>query len=280
MDKPVVSVITAAAPGVARLPFLEEAYSNLVAQILPSDATWEWLIEVDGDSGQEARAAFAPDPRVAVGSHTHQVGATVSRNLALARASGHWLLLMDDDDLLPPRALGALLGAVNQEPRAWWAVGRGENLYADGRREPWPHRFPSGFLPAGEMTRRTLDFGHVPLHTMSGLFRRDLILAIGGWSALMRDEDSALWLLASHLRPGVVIDELTYIYRRWPNQTITKAWFNDPGLIRASRTLIAARIEALEALGLSSSPPPAVARDWSGFIEADPVTEPAKISKT
>jgi len=233
------------------------------------------VIEVDGGNGAEAQAAFVADPRVRIGAHSHHVGSTTSRNLALVKAKGHWLLLMDDDDLLPPGALCALLAAVAREPRAWWATGRGENLYPDGRREPWPHRFPVGFLPAGEMTRRTLDFGHVPLHTMSGLFRRELILAIGGWSALMRDEDSALWLLASHLRPGVVINELTYTYRRWPRQTITEAWFNDPELIASSRTLIAARIEALEDMGLSSNPSPAHKRDWSNFIEADPLVEPA-----
>jgi glycosyltransferase involved in cell wall biosynthesis len=269
---PLVSVLTAS-PGRERLGFLRATYASLRVSLEAAGVDWEWALEIDGPPENYLPADVFPDPRVRLGTHGVKTGPATCRNLALARTRGHWVLLLDDDDLLPAGAMTALLAAASANQGAWWLTGRGENLYPDGRREDWPARFPIGPIAAGELTRRTLEFGHVPLHTMTGLFRRELLVALGGWPALIRDEDSALWLFVGELKDGVIIDDLTYIYRRWPDQTMAKPWFNDRALISRSRTLIAARIEAMSELDLAADRPVAP-RDWSRFINAAPEVTP------
>jgi glycosyltransferase involved in cell wall biosynthesis len=84
----VVSVITPVSTEAAS--YLPKAYESLVAQELPDGWDWEWLLQEDGETGSVQRLVPENDLRIRPGMGRHG-GPSVARNLALARARGHWL---------------------------------------------------------------------------------------------------------------------------------------------------------------------------------------------
>lgn len=93
--------------------YLCRCLDSLTAQTLPD---WEAILVDDGSpdaSGAICDRYAARDPRFRV-IHRENGGLSAARNTGLAAARGEWLLFLDSDDWLHPRALELLLAAATQ----------------------------------------------------------------------------------------------------------------------------------------------------------------------
>lgn len=124
---------------------------------------------------------------------------------------------VDADDELEPGALAALATALSDHPDAGYAVGHARDLMGDGLLIDHPLPVLPGLLPRGALLpawRTTPTDYRVPVHPAGVMWRRSLLLALGGWSALQGMEDTGVLMAASAVTEGVLVDSATLRYRR------------------------------------------------------------------
>jgi glycosyltransferase involved in cell wall biosynthesis len=212
---PTVSIITAVhARGAA---FLDETTASVAAQQLPTGWHLEWLVQEDSSEPMLAERFQAVDfaNYDAVGM---QLGIAATRNLALARASGDVVQVLDADDLLLPGALARLVRAFD-DPSIHWAVGQADDLMPDGSRVSWDSAMPYGVLKAGAINKWAEANGaNWPIHCAGLMIRTTSLRALGGWVGLPHDEDVAMFAALSEVTDGQNVDQVTWLYRQHPGQ--------------------------------------------------------------
>ncbi|MFF5144407.1 glycosyltransferase family 2 protein [Streptomyces sp. NPDC013157] len=241
-----ITVVTAVhAPSA---PFLPEAHKSLCEQRLPDGWEWEWLIQEDGH-GEEVQAYVPDDARVSF-RQGRAGGPGVARTMALARAQGSYVKVLDADDQLPPGALGRDLAALEARPDLGWATSRALDLLPDGSTAGFP-----GDPEEGPMERGTV-LGHwaangfrAQVHPATLFVRRELLLALGGWMALPASEDTGLLLALDAVSAGWFSAEVGLLYRKWEGQVTGRPAHTDPVEREARMTVVAARARALAELG-------------------------------
>lgn len=111
--QPLVSIITPVYNTDPR--WLEACADSVLAQVYPN---WQWSIGNDGSTNPATRVALdriaARDPRIVVSHAAVNGGISAASNLALARAEGEWVALMDSDDALLPHALFRMVEHLNR----------------------------------------------------------------------------------------------------------------------------------------------------------------------
>lgn len=243
LPAPCVSVITAADS--ARSRFLADAYESLAGQVLPPGRSWEWCLQLDGPGPGAFRVP--EDHRVSSRAHGGRAGAAASRNLALARARGAFVVTLDADDVLLPGALATVLDLFDRDPGAGWVATGHARMAPDGSLgPPEPLRIGTRTVPAGGLPSWWEEFGHVPLIPHCVAYRATAARAAGGWMALPRSEDTGLMMTVAHHWPGRTRDVATLGYRHWPDQQTAEPWITDGSYAKAAgRLLIEQRLEAL-----------------------------------
>lgn len=206
--------------------YLELTAASVAAQVLAPGWHLEWLVHEDGATptlGQRVAALDMGSVCVVYGANHHGFGPAVTRNHALALAGGEVVACVDQDDLLAPGALAALVTALDDHPGAGWAAGRSAfgDATAYRRRDDV---FAPGAVVAGEPYRQWLATGYPPLYPSGVAYHTDLLWRCGGWPGIGRAEDLVLWLAASQSAPGVVVDAVTHIRRAWPAQATAAGW--------------------------------------------------------
>lgn len=175
---------------------------------------------MDGSRGP-VPAELSEDPRVEVGWNRRRLGPAASRNRALARSRGELLQNLDADDQLLPGALDALTGALMAHPEAAFAFGDAVDLNPDGSLSRFPPTFAPGPVPPGAIVSAwrsdPADYW-VPIHPAGIMWRRAVVLELGGWPALWGIDDTALLMSAASILPSVSIARETFLYRRHSGQ--------------------------------------------------------------
>lgn len=153
------------------ISLLDEAIASLRAQIYEG---WELCIADDASRNPEVRRCIARwaevDARIRPvyrESNGHIVEAT---NSAAATAHGDFLVLMDNDDLLPPHALWMVAHAIHHHPNAMMLFSDEDKLTAGGNRA---YPYAKGSFD------RFLMYGH-NMFCHLGVYRRSLYETIGG----------------------------------------------------------------------------------------------------
>lgn len=145
---PTISIITPVHPSVP--DYLKDAYESLVAQELPSGWQWEWIVQQDGQDG--AIASLVPeDPRISYGTG-RAGGPGVARTLALARATGQYVKVLDADDQLPAGTLARDIAILDQDADIGWTSSRVLDLLPDGSTVGFDFDPPAGPI---QRARRT-----------------------------------------------------------------------------------------------------------------------------
>jgi len=147
------------------LPYLKESLASALGQ--EGDFSFSVLAVDDGSSdGSGAFLDTVRDPRLRV-LHQANAGAAAARNRGLEESRARYVLFLDADDVLRPRALDALLACAARE-KAAIVEGAYATIDGEGR---LLRRFPHA---AGEMSPRDCTgFPH------GKLFRAELFRELG-----------------------------------------------------------------------------------------------------
>ncbi|OLT48979.1 hypothetical protein BJF85_11065 [Saccharomonospora sp. CUA-673] len=243
---PMLSVITAAyAPKAA---FLAETAESLADQKLPDDWEFEWLVQEDGaEPALESVVGRVAGVRYA--ANGTQAGIAGTRNLALARARGELVRVLDHDDVLLDGALANPLTRLADEPALGWVMTAAGEIDETGVRSGGAAPARTGSVPRGTVGAVT-DVGGSWSQMCAGLTARtDLVRALGGWMAAPRSEDVGLMTALAELSDGYVDDEVGWLYRRHRAQTHLEADWQARG--DAAVRMIDQRLAALRSTGMS-----------------------------
>jgi glycosyltransferase involved in cell wall biosynthesis len=172
--RPVISVIV---PAFNVGNYIAQLLRSLAAQTL---ADFEAIVVDDGSTDHTSEVVGAQaDARIRLIGQANQ-GVSIARNTGLSAARGEFVIFLDGDDLLHPRALERLSTALVQQPEAVAAYGTFIKIRENGDRQPGQkplerQRYPSGDILAQVIEQNIFaNGGHV-------LLRRDVALAIGGF---------------------------------------------------------------------------------------------------
>ncbi|HSD17293.1 MAG TPA: glycosyltransferase [Thermomonas sp.] len=186
--------------------FLPAALDSLLAQDHPH---WEALLWDDGStdgSGDIAADYAARDPRFRVLGNGRQNGNPAALANALLQAQGHYLGVLDADDLLEPQALSAMLGFMAAQPGIGMAYSQYVEIDEDGAFLADGKRFLKPYSPQLLL----VDF----MTYQFRLLRSDAYRAIGGYDPTL--DESADYDLCLRLseRCGIAhLPESLYRYR-------------------------------------------------------------------
>ncbi len=249
---PRLSILTAAyGPSATYLPETAESVS---AQVLPADWDLEWIIQEDGDD-PILRSALVHNPMVKYEANGLRLGIGATRNMALSRATGDLVQVLDHDDLLLPGALALLVEKFEQHPIGW-AVAAADDLMEDGSRKSWDSDLPFGVVPAGAANRWAEDHGgNWPVHCAGLMMRTDAVRALGGWAGAPVDDDIVLFAALSELSQGWNEARVTWLYRQHAAQTSRSATWRS--MSESGRRMALQRIRAIQhsSLNLAASQP-------------------------
>ena len=246
MTEVVASIVTAVhAEGGQYLP---ELYESIRAQSLPA-ASWEWLLQIDGDSCDWLPSGMAAgDPHVHIKCNAVHQGPAATRNLALSRARGRYVRNVDADDVITGGALQAAIEIAESRPEIGYVTGPVVDLFADGHTESFADDLPSGLIEPGRLYDAWTRRGYRGIvHPTCICIRTELLLAMGGWTALAGSEDTALLMAVSTVSQGWQLDLPVLKYRRHANQTTAEEWFRNEQLRDQRHGFIERRVAALRA---------------------------------
>ncbi|MGI9345341.1 MAG: glycosyltransferase family 2 protein [Gammaproteobacteria bacterium] len=214
---PVVSVIMAL---YNRQDYLAEAIESIQSQTLED---WELVIVDDGSGDNSlpiARAYEAKDKRIKVISQQNK-GLAGARQTGLRFATGIYVAVNDDDDLSAPNRLARLVDFMTAHPQAAAVVSQSRSIDAKSRTIGYSHRwwqdkYPKPALLPQDFSAQTIAKKiYTVTDSPSVLFRREMLLSVGGWRTWFRiREDYDLALRLEDKYPVGVFPQPLYIRRR------------------------------------------------------------------
>jgi len=223
---------------------LRDAYASLTRQEMPPGWEWEWVLQEDGES-TEVRPHVPADPRVSFGQG-RQGRAGMARTMALARARGDLVKVLDADDMLTPGALRRDIEVLAGDSGAAWTTSRALDLLPDGSTVGFDGDPPPGPIARNAVLERWRAHDYrAQVHPATLCARRDLVSALGGWMALPSSEDTGLLMALNAVSTGWFIGECGLLYRKWPGQTTAQSEHHDDVERRARMKVIEERAEAL-----------------------------------
>jgi glycosyltransferase involved in cell wall biosynthesis len=199
-------LVSVVIPAFNQAAYLKEALTSVLAQ---THRELE-VVVVDDGSTDDTRAVCAAmnDGRLRyiaqANDGTKGVGA---RNLAMMLARGEWIALLDQDDRWAPDKLEKQLHCAAQVPEAVAIFCRVRFMDGAGRITGEQR----GILPEGDVFHAQLSRNHY--YSASGMFRRELLPAIGLPHACIGLADHALWLAVARRGSVAVVDEILADYR-------------------------------------------------------------------
>lgn len=189
------------------------AFDDTVASVLAQQVDdWEWVLVDDCSPNAEVTgrlaAVAAADARIRVVRREVNGGIVAASSDALALATGEFVILLDHDDVLAPRALAAMLEAVLEHPDLDYAYSDQDLMTQDGKVHD-PFHKPKW---SPERLRHHMYVSHL------SLYRRSLVLAVGGFRTGFdgsQDHDLAL-RVTERAREIVHVGEVLYHWRAVP----------------------------------------------------------------
>lgn len=169
------------------------------------------VIVVDDGSVDGTAAAAAAVPGVRLLRHAEPRGVSAARNTGIAAAAGHWVALLDDDDLWAPHKLCRQLAAAQESGRGWVYGGDvsidGDLRVLGGRPPPSPRQVVEG------LERHNA----VPAGASNVLIRRDVLARAGDFDpGLRNNEDWDMWIRLSRQGPPDWVPRPLVAYRVHP----------------------------------------------------------------
>jgi glycosyltransferase involved in cell wall biosynthesis len=193
--------------------YLPACLDSLLAQEKFED--WECIVIDDASPdrcGEIADGYTSIDPRFRVIHNTKNRYLAEARNVGIRVARGQYILALDADDELGPRALRVLSEALDQNKNLDIVTGAFELIEPDGRHwiSTWPPQKPT-------FDDQVRKHNQVPYASM---YRRRLWERVGGYRRRCKtaeDADNWLRLMSYGAVPARVTDAPTLVYNNRPN---------------------------------------------------------------
>ncbi len=214
------STVAVVIPTRNRARYLEEAIASVLAQTFT-----DWRLVIIDDASEDETPSIVQrylGDRVS-GIRLEEHGErSAARNRGLAEAQEPFVLFLDDDDRLTPRALAVLVAALRSSTDAVAAVGNIAYIDDEGR-DIAP---PRGARNARSHPRRKLKrdvwtdavWGWVA-QTGRVLFRSERVTSAGGFQqGLVAGEDRDLWLRIARSGPALFVPDVALYHRIHPGQ--------------------------------------------------------------
>ena len=249
---PLISVITPVLP--AHSAWLTDTWHSLRQQEQqadhPWDWDWEWLVQRDGP--EPLQEPLPEDSRIRQQANPVAFGPALARTLALARARGSLVKVLDADDQLTPGQLAREVAVFRRHPEVGWLTSAALDLLPDGRCVAPQEDGPEGAIPIGWVSGWWRQHGRrLPVHPASLCVRSELLRALGGWMALPASEDTGLLLALNAVAQGWHLGQTGLLYRKWPSQLTASSLLEPRHSHRQDAFAIAEqRAEALAAWGV------------------------------
>jgi glycosyltransferase involved in cell wall biosynthesis len=241
-----ISIITAAYAPLAQ--YFTETIDSVLSQQLPSQWELEWLVQEDGADPRLADVVTGL-PGVSYSANGAQAGIAMTRNLALTRATGDLVQVLDHDDILLPGALARLIPRFD-DPSIHWVVGQADDLMPDGTRKPYQSALPFGVIEAGAVNTWAIEHGgNWPIHCAGLLLRTQLVRAFGGWGAVPVDDDVMMFSALSECAAGYNDPAITWLYRIHDQQTSRSGTWRERSA--DGRRIALQRVHAIRAAGIT-----------------------------
>ncbi|WP_313675761.1 glycosyltransferase [Mycolicibacterium sp.] len=144
-----ISILTPAQK--ARRDFLRQAGESIAHQVMPPGWIVQWVVQEDGDE-PDLCADLASFPFADHRPNRRQLGPGPTRNLALSRAKGELVRVLDSDDLLLPEALAEVIRAFECYPEIHWVASQADDLLPNGQRLACPLPIAAGLILPGTVT--------------------------------------------------------------------------------------------------------------------------------
>ena len=204
---PKVSVILPAYNGEA---LIYDAIQSVLAQTMDD---FELIVLDDGSSDNTLRLLQKlSDRRLRVYHHSNiGLPATLNRGISLAR--GRYIARLDHDDLMMPTRLEMQARYLDAHPEVA-LLGTAAQIFVGSQPSERYHRHPA----SNKALRLRLLFDNPFVHA-SVMFRRDVIMAIGGYctdKSRLPPEDYELWSRVARVHDVANLEDVLTVYREVP----------------------------------------------------------------
>ena len=213
-EAPLVSVVI---PCYNQAQFLREAIEGVLAQTHPRIE----LVVVDDGSSDNTVDVVAHYPRVRCVRQENR-GVAEARNAGFRATSGQYVLFIDADDRLTPKAVEAHLRCFAEHPQARFVVGDvqtivGDESYRGSLDRPVVVSAPWHISPANmeaHQYRHLLEVDHIA-NTIAVMFQRSAFETVGGFKTYFSPaEDYELLLRTARVFPSAHHRTIVAYYRR------------------------------------------------------------------
>jgi len=239
--------------------YLKECIDSVLQQ---TTSEWELCLVADGPQPKEVNKVLNSykDKRIKVHFRETNGGISVATDDALNMATGEFIALLDNDDVLPPDALGTVAWEIDKYDDADFVFSDEDHLdYPNGERiHPF---FKPGF--SMDRLRQQMYLGHLIV------CRRKLALEVGGFRPGFdgsQDHDLVLRVVEQSRRI-LHIPQILYHWRESPTSTAldssSKDWAYEAGV-----RVVQSHLERTGFPAKASRNP-----DWPGIINLEPQLE-------
>ena len=210
LKKPVVTIVL---PTYNRARYLRESIDSCRRQTYEN---LELIVVDDASTDNTAEVLNSiPDERVVVLRNEQNLGAARSRNVALGRARGEFIALMDSDDRCAPGRLARQVECLQGHGELAAVSTRAKVIDEGGRPTGELYRTPCD--PA-EIREEALRRPGIPAHA-AAMIRTGALQTLGGYRPFRYVEDYDLFLRMTDKEPCIaVIPEYLYELRRHGDQ--------------------------------------------------------------
>lgn len=205
---------------------VEKAADSVRRIEMPEGWEAEWVIQEDGEQPvfQELFRSLDVGISLSYDMNSRQFGAATTRTACFIRSRGSLVTGLDADDYLVPDGIAKLVEQSVRHEELDWFTGQTVHL-VDGEEVARVCDLRSGVIPSGGPMRQWVESGRMPFPTAPVMLRSRELWKLGGWPALVRSEDASLIFAYTATRAGLITDDVSYVYRKWPDQTRDQPWW-------------------------------------------------------
>jgi glycosyltransferase involved in cell wall biosynthesis len=218
--------VVALVPAWRSAAFIQETLASLAAQTYPDlhilisdDASPDHTVQICEEfAAQRENTRVIRQPR--------NLGWVDNVNALLAEAAGDYFFFAFHDDVLRPRYVERLAGALTENQAAVISFSDLETHYLDGAVEMQEYTLLDGITDARARARRVLSRDGTWWAPNRGLFRAAIAREIGGMRKHLAGECSAdlPWLLRLALMGEFVRVPEALVVKRFTHQSLSRSW--------------------------------------------------------